>query len=209
MNSAVNKSRRAGHEGRIPGKPERWMRSIQFQMSTYLAAILGLCALTTPSIDGGCVVRAEPLQLSQETQAPAASPSSSPQDSPQNTAPAKPPVATGAEPQPEAASPPETQPEANAKPESSAPSRRNPDQERPARNGATGRPRDCASGAAPEKKVVRNGGTADPVVQLAPGISEEQASSQRQNTSQLLAATGRQPETDFRPPAELKPAGQR
>jgi hypothetical protein len=43
--------------------------------------------------------------------------------------------------------------------------------------------------AAPEKKVVRNGGTADPVVQLAPGMSDEQASSQRQSTSQLLAAT--------------------
>ena len=44
------------------------------------------------------------------------------------------------------------------------------------------------SPAVPEKKVIRNGGTADPVVQLAPGMSEEQASSQRQSTSQLLAA---------------------
>ena len=43
--------------------------------------------------------------------------------------------------------------------------------------------------AASEKKVVRNGGTADPVVQLAPGMSAEQASSQRQSTTQLLAAT--------------------
>ena len=43
--------------------------------------------------------------------------------------------------------------------------------------------------ATPEKKVVRNGGTADPVVQLAPGMSEEQASSQRQNTSELLSTT--------------------
>ena len=45
------------------------------------------------------------------------------------------------------------------------------------------------STATPEKKVVRNGGTADPAVQLAPGVSAEQASSQRQNTTQLLAAT--------------------
>ena len=43
--------------------------------------------------------------------------------------------------------------------------------------------------AASDKKVVRNGGTVDPVVQLAPGMSAEQASSQRQNTTQLLAAT--------------------
>jgi hypothetical protein len=46
-----------------------------------------------------------------------------------------------------------------------------------------------ASTATPEKKVVRNGGTTDPAVQLAPGMSPEQASSQRQNTTQLLAAT--------------------
>jgi hypothetical protein len=37
--------------------------------------------------------------------------------------------------------------------------------------------------------VVRNGGTTDPVIQLAPGMSEEQASRQRQSTSQLLATT--------------------
>ena len=43
--------------------------------------------------------------------------------------------------------------------------------------------------SAPEKKVVRNGGTADPQVQLAPGVSNEQASRQRQSTTQLLATT--------------------
>ena len=36
---------------------------------------------------------------------------------------------------------------------------------------------------------MRNGGTVDPVVQLAPGMSAEQASSQRQSTTQLLSAT--------------------
>lgn len=36
---------------------------------------------------------------------------------------------------------------------------------------------------------MRNGGTAEPVVQLAPGMSAEQADSQRENTSQLLTAT--------------------
>ena len=40
----------------------------------------------------------------------------------------------------------------------------------------------------PEKKVVRNGGTADPAIQLAPGVSNEQASRQRQSTTQLLSA---------------------
>ena len=51
------------------------------------------------------------------------------------------------------------------------------------------KPAASTSAATPEKKVVKNGGTADPAVQLAPSISVEQASSQRQNTTQLLAAT--------------------
>ncbi len=46
-----------------------------------------------------------------------------------------------------------------------------------------------ATSSTPEKKVVRNGGTADPAVQLAPGVSDEQASRQRQSTTQLLATT--------------------
>ncbi len=37
--------------------------------------------------------------------------------------------------------------------------------------------------------MVRNGGTTDPAVQLAPGVSDEQASRERQSTSQLLSTT--------------------
>jgi len=47
----------------------------------------------------------------------------------------------------------------------------------------------ATSSSVPEKKVVRNGGTADPLVQLAPGVSDEQAWRQRQSTTQLLATT--------------------
>jgi hypothetical protein len=47
----------------------------------------------------------------------------------------------------------------------------------------------ATSNSARGKKVVRNGGTADPVVQLSPGVSDEQASRQRQSTTQLLATT--------------------
>jgi hypothetical protein len=43
------------------------------------------------------------------------------------------------------------------------------------------------SGSAPSKKVVRNGSTADPPVQLAPGPGQGQ-SSQLQSTTQLLAS---------------------
>ncbi len=153
-------------------------------MSMYLAAILGLCALMTPSI-AAVVYRAQPLQLSQETQPPAAA---SPQDSPQNATPANPSSQPGAEPQsepaaaPEAAQKPQTaKPEAAVKkPESAT---KTPSKKRRRRKAAS------TTTATPEKKVVRNGGTADPVVQLAPSMSAEQASTQRQNTSQLLAAT--------------------
>ena len=47
----------------------------------------------------------------------------------------------------------------------------------------------AASSSAPEKKVIRDGGTADPTVHLAPGVSDEQASRQRQSTTELLATT--------------------
>jgi hypothetical protein len=39
------------------------------------------------------------------------------------------------------------------------------------------------------KKVVRNGGTQEPMVQIAPGMSDDQASKNRQGTAQLLATT--------------------
>lgn len=150
-------------------------------MSRYLAAILVSVALTTPAI-AAVVLPGQQAQLSQETQAPDAAPPGSPQDSPQNAPPANPPVEpaqSGAEPHPQA------QPETK-KAESSAP---------PAKASTTGkkrRHRKTGAGATrstPDKKVVRNGGTTDPVVQLTPGMSKEQATSQRQNTTQLLAAT--------------------
>jgi len=163
-------------------------------MSTYLAAILGLCALTTPSVTA-VVFRTQPLQLSQETQPPpVAVPSNSPQDTPQNGAPTSPstePPPPGAEPQsaPEATPAPEAAQEPQkAKPEAAA---KKPDSQTKAPSKKRRHRKSAASTdtATPGKKVVRNGGTIDPAVQLAPGMSAEQASSQRQNTTQLLAAT--------------------
>jgi hypothetical protein len=139
----------------------------------YLAAILGLCALTAPS-GAAAAIPVPIVLLSQETQPPPdATPSAPVQNSPQNTAPAQ-------EPQ-------KTQPDATEKkPESSKPQ---PQTAAPHKKKRRRKPATPTSTATPEKKVVRNGGTADPVVQLAPGMSAEQASSQRQNTTQLLAAT--------------------
>ena len=161
-------------------------------MSMYLAAILGMFALTIPSI-GAVVDRAELLQASQE-QPPAAKPSASPQDSPQEVAPATP-SAEPAQPGPEPQSEPTTTPppEAAQKPQTAKPEAAAKKSESPTKTSSKKRRRRktaaSASTATPEKKVVRNGGTADPAVQLAPGMSAEQASSQRQNTTQLLAST--------------------
>jgi len=41
----------------------------------------------------------------------------------------------------------------------------------------------------PTKNVVRNGGADDPIVDLSPGLSRQQASSQTESTNQLLAAS--------------------
>jgi hypothetical protein len=157
-------------------------------MSMYLAAILGL-SLTTPSV-AAVLFRLQPQQLSQATQP-------TPQDSRQNAAPASPsaePPQSGAEPQGEPSAKPQTTatPEAAQEPQKSKPEAaakkpaptRAPNKKRHRRKTSASN-----STATPPKKVVRNGGTADPAVQLAPGISAEQASSQRQNTTQLLAAT--------------------
>jgi outer membrane biosynthesis protein TonB len=161
----------------------------------YLAAILGLCALTTPSV-AAVLFRTQAHQLNQETQPPA--PSAPPQDSPQNAAPASPsaePPQSGAESQGEPSAKPQTtpSPEAAQEPQTAKPAAAVKKQESQTKTSSKKRRRRktaaSASTATPEKKVVRNGGTADPVVQLAPGMSAEQASSQRQNTTQLLAAT--------------------
>ena len=159
----------------------------------YLATILGFFVLTTPSV--AVLSPAQTLLFAQDSQPPA--PES------QGTSPAgaaQEPPAPGGEPKSEAPppqttpapdatpQPPKTQPETPAKtPESKTPEPKTKTatrKRRRAKHTAT-----AAPGATPEKKVVRNCGTTDPVVQLAPGMSAEQASSQRQSTTQLLATT--------------------
>ena len=56
----------------------------------------------------------------------------------------------------------------------------------------TGRHHKTSKTKAPEqttKKVVRNGSTPEPVVQIAPEMSDDQASKHREGTAQLLATT--------------------
>jgi len=46
-----------------------------------------------------------------------------------------------------------------------------------------------APSSGPRKRIVRRGSTTDPTIQFSPGLTQQQASAQRQNTGQLLAST--------------------
>jgi len=150
-------------------------------MNISLAAVFGLWALAAPYL-AAVTPHRQLLPLSQETQPAQDAPPSSPPASAGAVQEPSPPIA---QPKAEPTTPPPGNTQEPQKPESktAAPKPKVAAKKRRHRKKAT------AAAAAPEKKVVRNGGTADPVVQLAPGMSEEQASSQRQSTSELLSAT--------------------
>ncbi len=177
-------------------------------MNTYLAAILGLWMLTNSSVVA-VMPAALPLGLMQENQAqPDAQQAPPPQEPAQNTQSASPaqeapqpsqetgPENAGSEksgpeqspPPPVAPAPTPTQEPQKAAPAASA---KKPASTAKAASKKRRRRKRTAisSKAVQEKKVVRNGGTADPTVQLAPGVSNEQASRQRQSTTQLLASS--------------------
>jgi hypothetical protein len=50
-------------------------------------------------------------------------------------------------------------------------------------------PSSAQPGSTPSKTVVREGSTTDPLIQISPSATEEEASHERQNTDQLLAST--------------------
>lgn len=170
-------------------------------MSMYLAAILGLCGLTVPCVSGA-VFPAHLPQYSQDTAAPDTAPAGQ-AGTGQQSEPASPaqitPPEPAQEPQKAQAPPATTKPEPGTSESKTSESQTAESKTAESKKAEPGgktphkkrkRRKTVASGnATPEKKVVRNGSTADPVVQLAPGMSAEQASSQRQNTTQLMAAT--------------------
>src|SRR5579872_3319428 len=53
----------------------------------------------------------------------------------------------------------------------------------------TDAPAATPAGTAPTKKVVRDGGTSEPTVDLAPGVNPQQASNRKESTNQLLATS--------------------
>jgi hypothetical protein len=152
----------------------------------YLAFILGLCALAAPS-RAAIAVTAKFLQLTQQSSPPSEAPQSSSPSGASQDAPVAAPQTPQAEPEKTAPAQtsPEVRPEVEKKPESKPGAQTRPlvrhyRRKRSAKN---------STPSTPEKKVIRNGGTADPAIQLAPGVSDEQASRQRQSTTQLLATT--------------------
>jgi hypothetical protein len=179
-------------------------------MNIHLAAILVFCTLTDSSVVAA-VSLAQPGYVMQESQPQTDTPQApapQPQEPAQNTQPAgpaqepsQPSQETGAEKAGSDKGAPEQSPPAQVAP---APTPTQEPQKAPPASAAK-KPTSTTKTAAkkrrrrkhvaanpesaPEKKVVRNGGTADPQVQLAPGVSNEQASRQRQSTTQLLGAT--------------------
>jgi hypothetical protein len=174
-------------------------------MKIYLAATIGFWVLTNSSVATTLSAGSPPVEMheagttqSGSAQEPAqtAQPTSPTQDTPQpaqETAPEK----TGSEKTGSEKSAPEQPPQAPIAPPPS------PTQE-PQPPASTKKPEPAAKSsarkhrrrkhvttkpAATGKKVVRNGGTADPAAQLAPGVSNEQASRQRRSTTELLATT--------------------
>jgi hypothetical protein len=185
-------------------------------MNIYLAVIIGLCVWTNSSV-AAVVSPTRFLALMQQSQpSPDASQAPTPQQPAQDTQPASPvqdappsqetaPEKAGSE-KPKSEKPGSEKPSPEQSPPAQAAPAPTPTQE-PQKTPPAASPKKpesadkapakklrrkhtaAASDTSTEKKVVRNGGTADPVVQLAPGVSDDQASRQRQSTTQLLATT--------------------
>jgi len=91
-----------------------------------------------------------------------------------------------------AQAPQKTQPDSSAAPVQPAPAKKPPTaaKRRTAQHAQKKKPTAASEKNTPQSKtVVKNGSEAEPAVQLAPDVSQQQASSQRQGTSQLLAST--------------------
>ncbi len=166
-----------------------------------LASILGLFTLLSSPWLGSAIDMRFPaiVQATQcQQEAPPASSSQEPskptEQEPKPDQSAAPPQTPGpgAAEQPQNPPPDATQKPVNAQPDSTG---KKPDGNTTSptgsKSGKHGRKHKPATSPGPgsSKTVVRNGSTADPAVQISPSLSEEQASHQRQNTTQLLAST--------------------
>jgi hypothetical protein len=102
----------------------------------------------------------------------------------QTTAPPEPSPAAGQEPQATQPATPKAKPAAPKKKPASTAKRKTAGRSQKAKSSPA-----AAKPGEPSKVVVKNGSAAEPSTQLAPGLSQQQASSKRQGTDQLLAST--------------------
>jgi len=160
------------------------------QADMTLAGILGLCALLSPPGTGGAIDMRNPASMQAiepQQDAPPPSPSQEPskpteqEPTPDQSAPPPQTPAPAPAQQPENPQPDSTAKKPAGKTTSAAGAKR--------RRHKRKRKTAARPGSGPTKTVVRNGSTADPEVQISPSLTEEQASHQRQNTTQLLAST--------------------
>ncbi len=132
----------------------------------FLAIILGVCALIAPGRGG----RTPFLALNAQDATPA---NSSPQAAPQG------PAAT-----PQTISPPPKKPavskQSAPKKKSTTPTRK---KKKPVAKKATA----PADDDTPPKRVIRNGSTPEPSVQISPSMPQQQADTQQQKTNSLLS----------------------
>jgi hypothetical protein len=144
-----------------------------------LAGILAVCLLVSQPVQSCALIRS--LPSNQESAPPPGAPE---KDEPAQTTPTGSPAAPSesasseAEKQQSSQSPaePTTQPQQTPeKPATPSAGKKSAHKKKPT--------------LGPSRRVVHNGSTADPTVQLAPGVSQKQASTQAQKTTELLAST--------------------
>lgn len=175
-----------------------------------LAIILGLCASWLP----GAGLSAAPVEVAallqvQPDQNPPETPQEQPAPEPKKEIEPQPPPQEGPKPEPEIK--PEQTPAEPSAPQVAPPVEPSvppaPSQETPSakpkaaetkppsakksvsKKRARRKKKAAKQDSTPDKVVVRNGSTAEPSVQLAPTVPEQQASNQQQNTTHLLDNT--------------------
>lgn len=158
----------------------------------YLAGILGLCALLHVPASGHVGGGPSPLAISDATtlrmaasqepakpQTPPAEPAPQDQTKPEKPAPAET-QAPATTPEQEKSNPPAAgQKEQNPRPAGSGAKKPATHKKGPA----------SQAGQGSNKKVVRHGSAIEPITQLTPGMTEEQAAHQLAVTNQLLTST--------------------
>jgi hypothetical protein len=160
-----------------------------------LAAILGTCLLWLGPGAGimrsGYAAGVSPSTQSQENPQSDSPPKNSAEQAPadQQKAPTGPTAPTQAPSMASPACPENLQPGSGAKPDCKPTGCTAAKTKKHNRSNKAATPAGTPADATPPKTVVRNGGTADPSVDLSPGVNPQQASHQKANTNQLLATS--------------------